>query len=77
MNLELAGKWLLIFGLGLAVCGALLWLLGKALPNLTQFPGTIKIQTSGLTCVVPLLAMILISVVLTVILNLAARFLNK
>ena len=77
MNLELVGKWLLILGIGIAVFGIILWLLGKALPNLSQFPGTIRFQTGGLTCVVPLLAMIVLSILLTVILNLAARFLNK
>ena len=77
MNLELVGKGLLVLGIGIAILGGLLWVLGKLFPNLSQFPGTIKIETGGLTCVFPLLAMILISVVLTVILNLAARFLNK
>ena len=77
MNLELVGKGLLVLGIGIAILGGLLWVLGKLFPNLSQFPGTIKIETGSLTCVFPILAMILISVVLTVILNLAARFLNK
>ena len=77
MNLELVGKGLLVLGIGIAILGGLLWALGKLFPNLSQFPGTIKIETGSLTCVFPILAMIIISVVLTVILNLAARFLNK
>lgn len=77
MNLDLLGKWLLIFGLGTAVLGALIWLSGRFLPGLSRFPGTLKFESGGLTCVFPILASIVLSVVLTIILNLAARFLNK
>ena len=77
MNFDSIGRLLLVLGLGLALLGGLIWLVGRFLPGLSQFPGTIKIQGSGLTCVFPLLACILISIVLTILLNLAARFLNK
>ena len=77
MNFEGVGRLLLIAGLGLALLGGLIWLMARFLPGLSQFPGTIKFQAAGLTCVFPLLASILLSVILTVLLNLAARFLNK
>lgn len=77
MNLDLLGKWLLIFGLGTALLGALLWLAGRFLPGLSRFPGTLKFEVGGLTCVFPILASIVVSVLLTVILNLVVRFLNK
>jgi hypothetical protein len=77
MNFDSIGRLLLVLGVGIALLGGLIWLLGRFLPGLSQFPGTIKIQTSGLTCVIPLLASILLSVILTLLLNLAARFLNK
>jgi hypothetical protein len=75
-NLETIGRWILILGGSLVVVGAILWLLG--LFNIFEhFPGTIRIQTSGITCVFPLLASILISIVLTVVLNIIIRLFNK
>ena len=73
MNFESAGKWLLIVGLGLAFLGGLIWLLGRVWPGLSNFPGTLRFQTAGVTCVIPLLASLILSVVLTVLLNLAAK----
>lgn len=73
-GLEGIGRWLVILGVLLVVTGGLIWLLGKAFPNLSQFPGTLRIQGSGFTCIFPVLAMIIISVVLTILLNLFSRF---
>lgn len=77
MNLDVLGKWLLIAGLSIACLGALVWLVSRFLPGLTRFPGTLKFEFGSLTCVLPILASIVLSVTLTVILNLAARFLRK
>lgn len=76
MNLEVMGRWLLIVGAGLVLVGGVLWLLGRFFPGLSQFPGTLRWQSGGLTCVFPLLASIVISLLLTLVLNLAARFLK-
>lgn len=73
-GLEGIGRWLVILGVLLVVTGGLIWLLGKAFPNLSQFPGTLRIQGSGFTCIFPVLAMIIVSVVLTILLNLFSRF---
>jgi hypothetical protein len=73
LNLETAGKWLLILGVGVALSGGLIWLLGRVWSGLSNFPGTLRFQLGGATCVIPLLASILLSVVLTVLLNLAAK----
>ncbi len=75
-DFQAIGRWLVIGGISLAVIGGLIWLLGKYF-HLQNLPGTIKIQTSGLTCVIPLLASILLSVVLTVLLNLIIRSINR
>ena len=45
--------------------------------DLESLPGTLRIQGSGFTCVVPLLASIVGSVVLTILLNLVVRFFRK
>jgi len=71
-NLEVLARWMVIIGISIAVLGGILWLLSR-IPGLSSLPGTIKIEGSGFTCIIPLLAMIVISVVLTVILNLAGR----
>jgi Na+/phosphate symporter len=75
-GLELIGRWLLLLGIALAVIGGLIWLLARWFPSLSQFPGTLRFQMGGLTCVFPLLASIVLSVLLTLLLNVLARFLN-
>lgn len=77
MNLDTAGKWLLLLGLGIALLGGLIWLLGRAWPGLANLPGTLKIQTGSLTCFFPILASIVLSIVLTVVLNILARIVRK
>lgn len=73
VNIEAIGRWLVIGGIALAIIGGAVWLLAKAFPNLSQFPGTIRIQSGGMTCVFPLLASIILSIVLTILLNILAR----
>jgi hypothetical protein len=77
-GLESIGRWLMIAGLGLALMGSALWLIGRVLPNgAKDLPGTIRIEGSGFTCVFPLLASIVLSILLTIILNVLARFFNR
>jgi hypothetical protein len=75
-GLETIGRWLLIAGIGLAVLGGLVWLLAKVFPNLSQFPGTIRIEGAGVTCVFPLLASIVLSILLSILLNVIARIIK-
>jgi hypothetical protein len=76
-GLDSIGRWLVIGGIALALLGGVIWLIGKAFPNLSQFPGTIRIQGAGFTCVFPLLASILLSIILSIVLSVIARFLNR
>ncbi len=69
-------RWLVLIGVGLALLGGLIWLLARLFPNLSQFPGTLRIQGSGFTCLVPLLASIVLSILLTILLNIAARLMK-
>jgi len=71
------GRWLVIFGLGLAAIGGLVWVLGRAGLPLGRLPGDFRFETGGLTCFVPLASMIVLSVVLTLVLNLIVRLLNR
>jgi hypothetical protein len=71
------GRILIFAGLGLAGVGVLVLVLGRAGIPLFQLPGDIKIQGQALTCFIPLATMILLSLILTVVVNLVLRALNK
>ncbi len=75
-GLESIGRWLVIAGVVFALIGGVIWLLGKFFPNLSQFPGTIRVQGAGVTCFFPLLASIILSIILTILLNVFAKFLK-
>ncbi len=66
------GKLLIYVGGGLLVLGLLLVLLGRV-PGLGRLPGDIVVRRDNVTFYFPLGAMILWSVVLTVVLNLISR----
>ena len=71
------GRVLIFAGLGLAGLGVLVVLLGRAGIPLFQLPGDFKIQGQAVTCFIPLATMIVLSVILTVAINLVLRALNK
>lgn len=67
------GKLMLFAGLALAVVGALLWL-APQIPWLGKLPGDLQIERPGLRIHVPIATSILISLILTLVLNLIARW---
>jgi hypothetical protein len=70
------GKILIVAGAGIALLGALIWLLaGSGLFG--RLPGDIRIERPGFTCIFPLASMILLSVVLTVVVNVILRITKK
>src|SRR5690242_14315422 len=73
------GKWLLITGIGLALLGGLLWALGRVpgLGGLGRLPGDINVQVGNVSCVAPIVTMLIISVVLTIVLNVLLRLFQK
>ena len=75
--MENIGRYLVIGGLILIVLGGLIWLGGRIGLPLGGLPGDIRIDGGGGTFYFPLATSILISVVLTLILNIIARFWNK
>jgi hypothetical protein len=66
------GRWLMLLGGGLFVVGLLIYLLGR-LPWPGRLPGDIVIHRENLTIYAPVGIMILLSVALTLILNLIVR----
>lgn len=75
-NFEVIGRWLMIGGVVLVVTGAIIWLLARLL-GVNGLPGTLRFETSGVSCVFPILASIVLSLVLTVVLNIVLRLFNK
>jgi hypothetical protein len=75
--MENLGRLLVILGLVLVVVGGLIYLTSRLNLPLGHLPGDIRVQTGNITCFFPLATMILLSILLTVGLNLIIRLLNK
>lgn len=70
------GKWLVSAGLGLALLGGVMWLLGR-IPFFGNLPGDIRVQTQNFSCFFPLASMIVLSILATIVLNIIIRIANK
>ena len=70
------GRFVALAGAVLLVLGGAIWLAGKV-PWLGNLPGDIRIQRENVSCFFPLATMILVSVVLTIVVNIILRLLNK
>jgi hypothetical protein len=67
-------RFIIILGIVLIVIGGLLYLAGRLNLPLGRLPGDIRIGSGNATCVIALGTSILLSIVLTVLLNLIGRF---
>lgn len=70
-------KLFLLLGVVLVILGGLLYLAARLNLPLGRLPGDIYLQRGNLTCMFPLVSSIAVSVLLTILLNLIVRFLNK
>lgn len=79
MGIETAGRILLAVGVVLAIAGGLLMLLSRLsiFSGFGNLPGDIRIQGQGFSCFIPIASMLLVSVVLTIALNILARLFNR
>jgi NADH:ubiquinone oxidoreductase subunit 6 (subunit J) len=66
------GRWLIGVGLLLVIVGAVFLLAGR-IPWLGQLPGDIRIEREHVRVFIPLGTMLVVSLVLTVIINIIAR----
>ncbi len=71
MTNEVLGKILIGGGLLLATAGALLWLLSRA--GVQRLPGDIHVEREGWSLTFPIVTCIVLSIVLTIVLNLYWR----
>lgn len=70
-------RLLIILGVIMVIVGGLIYLVARLGLPLGRLPGDIRIERNNLTCVIALGTSILLSIILTVVLNLIVRFLNK
>jgi len=70
------GKFLMAAGVVLLGAGALLYLLGTFFPMFGKLPGDIAVTRKNVTIYFPLTTMIIVSVVLTIIINLISRWIK-
>ena len=67
------GRWLIVAGIVLLGIGVIFLALGRV-PWLGRLPGDILIERENLRIFIPLGTMILLSLILTLVLNIIARF---
>jgi hypothetical protein len=71
------GRLFLVVGCGIALIGLLLILGERFFPWLGRLPGDIRYQGQNVSCFFPIATSILLSIVLTLLLNLIIRWLNR
>jgi len=69
------GRWIVITGVILIVVGALVMLAGRV-PGVGRLPGDIVWRKGNFTLFAPLGTMLVVSVVLTIILSIIARWMK-
>ena len=77
MNGFSLARALMILGLVVFAVGGLVYVATRFNVPLGRLPGDIRIVRDNFTCVVPLASMLLLSLLLTLVLNIFVRFLNK
>jgi len=68
------GKYFILFGIIFLVVGAVLYFFGNHLSWLGKLPGDVRVEKENYRFYFPITTMILISVILTIIINLIRKF---
>lgn len=79
MDLNTTGRIIVGLGLALIVLGGLLLLFSRLpiLKNLGNLPGDIRYQSENVSCFFPIVSMIIISILLSIALNIIIRLFNR
>lgn len=79
MDLHTLGRLVFVLGIGLAALGATLMLLARVpiLKQLGHLPGDIRIEGEHFTCFFPIVSMIIVSLLLSLALNIVIRLINR
>jgi len=70
-------RGLILLGFIMMVVGGTIYLVTRLGVPLGQLPGDIRIQGENVSCLIPLATSILFSIILTLLLNLVIRIINK
>jgi hypothetical protein len=70
-------RFFLVLGVIFLVIGGLLILANRLGLQLGRLPGDLRIERGSFTCLIGLGTSLLLSIVLTILLNVIARFFNK
>ena len=77
MDIQSLGRSLIAIGLLLAFSGVILMAVGRVFPSSGNMPGDIEIQSRNFSCFAPIGTMLLVSLLLTIVLNIVIRLLNR
>jgi hypothetical protein len=76
MDFQTIGRFLVVGGIVLVILGGLFMLFGRT-GFLGNLPGDIRWESGNFSCFVPIGTMIVISLILTVVLNIIIRIINR
>jgi hypothetical protein len=77
MDLLSIARVLAVFGITLLVIAGILFLVSQLNIPLGNLPGDVVIKRENFTCIFPLATSLIISVILTLLINLFIKFMNK
>ena len=75
--METIARYLMLAGIGLFLIGGGMFLAAKFGIPLGRLPGDIRVEGQNGSFYFPVTSSILVSVILTILLNIVSRFLNK
>jgi hypothetical protein len=79
MDLNTVGRLVIFLGVALMILGSVLMLFSRIpfLKNLGHMPGDIRVQGTSVSCFFPVVSMIILSILLSLALNIVLRLLNR
>jgi Protein of unknown function (DUF2905) len=77
MDSSALGKWILLLGLGIMALGLILYLAGRSGLPLGALPGDVRIERRGFSLYFPIVTTVILSILLTVLINFVVRLFRK
>jgi len=77
MDSSTLAKWIIFFGLGIAVFGVLIWVGTKIGIPIGKLPGDIRVQREKIALYFPLVTSLVLSLFLTIVVNLIIWIFKK
>jgi len=77
MDLSTFGKWIVVIGLIVAGFGLVVWLAGKSGLPFGNLPGDLSLERPGFSFRFPLMTSIVLSIIITVVLNFLLWFFRR